>query len=212
MNQSTAHFLDHIRIRQEMRIVSVATAGDRTSFVLPPNNCDNSAPKSQSVSDFATFKTLYTRLFPLLCQKAYAYTRDADAAKDIVQEVFVRYWTTQPQITASSDSYLYRAVINQCLNYIDAGKRRSAATLNYIHITQASTENTEETVRARELEEQIDRIIQSLPVVCRRVFLLSRYEGMNHQQIADQLNISPNTVDNHIKRALKTFRENFPDF
>jgi len=162
------------------------------------------------VSDLAAFKTLYIRLFSQLCQKAYAYTRDGDAAKDIVQEVFVRYWTTQPQITASSDSYLYKAVINQCLNHIDAGKRRTAATLNYMRITPVSTQNTEETIRAGEVEAQIDRIIQSLPVVCRHVFLLSRYEGMNHQQIAEQLDISPNTVDNHIKRALKTFREEFP--
>lgn len=164
------------------------------------------------MSDLAEFKSLYTRLFPQLCQKAYAYTRDADAAKDIVQEVFVRYWTTRPQITSSSDGYLYKAVINQCLNYIDAGKRRTAATLGYMHITPASTENTEQTVHARELETQIDRIIQSLPVTCRHVFLLSRHEGMNHQQIAEHLSISTNTVDNHIKRALKTFRENFPDF
>jgi RNA polymerase sigma-70 factor (ECF subfamily) len=163
------------------------------------------------VSDPAAFNTLYTRLFSSLCQKAYAYTRDADTAKDIVQEVFIRYWTIQPQITSSSGSYLYRAVINQCLNYIDAGKRRTAATVNYRHIMPAHTENTEETIRARELEAQIDNTIQSLPEVCRHVFLLSRYEGMNHQQIAEQLGISTNTVDNHIKRALKTFRENFPD-
>ena len=167
--------------------------------------------ESLDVSDLAAFKTLYTRLFSSLCQRAYSYTRDADAAKDIVQEVFIRYWTTQPQITSSSDSYLYRAVINQCLNYIDAGKRRSAATFNYIQITPAHTENTEETIRARELEARIDNTIQSLPEMCRHVFLLSRYEGMNHQQIAEQLSISPNTVDNHIKRALKTFRENFSD-
>jgi len=123
----------------------------------------------------------------------------------------VRYWTTQPGITASTDGYLHKSVVNQCLNYIDAGKRRNAATQGYMYLTPASTENTAETIRARELEIQIDGIIQSLPETCRHVFLLSRYEGMNHQQIAEHLNISPNTVDNHIKRALKTFREQFPD-
>ena len=164
------------------------------------------------MSDLAPFKTLYNRLFPSLCQRAYAYTRDADAAKDIVQEVFVRYWTTRPMITGSADGYLYRAVINQCLNYIDAGKRRAAATLNYSHLKPSSTDSTDDAVHTRELQEQIDAIIQSLPVVCRHVFLLSRHEGMDHQQIADHLGISTNTVDNHIKRALKAFRERFPGF
>jgi RNA polymerase sigma-70 factor (family 1) len=162
------------------------------------------------VTDLTAFKDLYTRLFPLLCQKAYAYVNDADAAKDIVQEVFVRYWSTKPEVATIAEAYLYKAVINQCLNYIDAHKRRSAATLGYGHTQPLSANPVEEAIISRELREKVERLITELPTVCRNVFLLSRYEGMDHKSIAAHLNISPNTVDNHIKRALKLFRENLP--
>lgn len=163
---------------------------------------------SYPVTDLTAFKALYMRLFPLLCQKAYAYTADRDAAKDIVQEVFVRYWSVQPAITASADAYLYKAVIHQSLNYLDAHKRRSAATAGFAHAQPLSASSTDDGINTRELQEKIDRLIHGLPTMCRNVFLLSRYEGMSHQQIADQLDISIHTVDNHMKRALKTFREN----
>jgi RNA polymerase sigma-70 factor (family 1) len=162
------------------------------------------------VTDLTAFKDLYTRLFSVLCQKAYAYVHDADAAKDIVQEVFVRYWSSRPEVATIAEAYLYKAVINQCLNYIDAHKRRSAATLNYSHTRSLSVNTVEEAVATRELREKINRLILELPTVCRNVFLLSRYEGMDHKAIGEHLSISPNTVDNHIKRALKHFRENLP--
>lgn len=150
------------------------------------------------------------RLFAQLCHKAYVYTADADAAKDIVQEVFMRYWKLGPEIGESVDAYLYKAVIHQSLNYLDSHKRRSAAMLRYAHDKKQAGAGADEAVLTRELQNKIDRLIHELPPVCRNVFLLSRYEGMSQQQIADQLGISINTVDNHIKRALKTFRENLP--
>jgi RNA polymerase sigma-70 factor (ECF subfamily) len=82
--------------------------------------------------------------------------------------------------------------------------------LRYAHARKQSGGSADEEVLTRELQEKIDRLIHELPPMCRNVFLLSRYEGMSQQQIADQLKISINTVDNHMKRALKTFRENLP--
>ncbi|WP_288507830.1 sigma-70 family RNA polymerase sigma factor [uncultured Bacteroides sp.] len=65
---------------------------------------------------------------------------------------------------------------------------------------------------SQELEEQIQQIINGLSEECRKVFILSRYEGKSHQEIAAELGISVNTVKYHIKNALNALREDLTDY
>src|SRR5690606_28050715 len=59
---------------------------------------------------------------------------------------------------------------------------------------------------AKELSDYLDQMLNQLPDRQREVFKLSRFEGFTHQQIAEELKISPNTVKNHMIQALKTIR------
>ena len=65
-----------------------------------------------------------------------------------------------------------------------------------------------------ELEDIIQNAINSLPEKCREIFVLSRIEGLQYKEIASQLNISINTVENQMAIALKKLRiklkENLP--
>ena len=58
----------------------------------------------------------------------------------------------------------------------------------------------------KELVEQINSVIDSLPDKCRKVYKLSREEQLSHKEISQKLNISTKTVENHITKALKTLR------
>ena len=57
------------------------------------------------------------------------------------------------------------------------------------------------------MEQQIQRIMDSLPARCREVFLLSRFQGLKNREIAERLHISLHTVERHIQRALRIFAE-----
>jgi RNA polymerase sigma-70 factor, ECF subfamily len=134
---------------------------------------------------------------------------DVDAAKDIVQNVFLRFWNMKDTlfINTTHEAYLYKAVVNETLNYLDRNKRLSNIKDNneFAHIE--SGQNTEEEIHFNELQQKVNTLLAQLPPKCRNVFLLSRFENMTYKEIASFLEISENTVDNHIKKALSVFRK-----
>ena len=66
--------------------------------------------------------------------------------------------------------------------------------------------NARELMEHSELEQLVDAAIDSLPEKCRLVFVLSRFEELTYNEIADQLGISPKTVENQISKALRILR------
>lgn len=137
---------------------------------------------------------------------AYTITRNNEAARDAVQQVFANLWEKRMQIrlSVSLQSYLYTAVHNQCINY----RTRS---VTYAPI-DASVHGQPETnvplpAETKELEAQIRQALNKLPDQSRAVFILSRYEQKTYAEIAALLNISQKTVEGHVSRALRTMRE-----
>jgi RNA polymerase sigma-70 factor (family 1) len=158
--------------------------------------------------DLPRFEELFRRNYPRLCQRVCRITQDMEAAEDIVQEVFVNFWDSgQLQTIALPEPYLYKAALNKALNYTASQKRRATLGVQYSAQQPVSGNNAEQELELAELQQKADEAIAALPPVCRKVFLLSRYEEMSHKEIAEFLEISPNTVDNHIKKALSILRK-----
>ncbi|WP_143307650.1 RNA polymerase sigma-70 factor [Chitinophaga vietnamensis] len=153
------------------------------------------------------FTYVYERHFRELAITAWRYVKDAGIAQELVQEVFIRIWE-QPSLLNENGAlraYLYRAVINHCLNYLKKEKNIAkhhsaiAETLSdsYLHHLQEE----------QELKVMIYQEIEKLPPQCRKVFKMSRFDGLRYREIAEQLGISEKTVENHIINALKILRE-----
>lgn len=157
------------------------------------------------------FEELFRRNYQRLCRRVQRITNDADVAEDLVQEVFVHFWNNEKRHTIGTpEAYIYRAAINQALNYASSQKRRSALDAQYQLQQPAAANSTEQDMHLQETQLKLQQAIAALPPVCQQVFLLSRYEEMSHKEIADFLGISPNTVDNHIKKALGVLRKVLP--
>lgn len=75
----------------------------------------------------------------------------------------------------------------------------------------AASDNPHEGICFIELRSHIESAIGSLPEECRRIFLMSRYEDLSHEEIAEKLGISKNTVKVQIYRALQKLREAIKD-
>ncbi|WP_162052092.1 RNA polymerase sigma-70 factor [Pontibacter pamirensis] len=151
---------------------------------------------------------MFRRNYQRLCQRVHRITRDADAAEDIVQDVFVGFWNSEqrPHL-ATPEAYLYRAAINKALNYVSSQKRRTELDAQYREEQSLALNSTELDVQLQETQQKVQQAIEKLPSMCQKVFLLSRYEEMSHKEIAAFLSISTNTVDNHIKKALSVLRK-----
>jgi RNA polymerase sigma-70 factor, ECF subfamily len=157
---------------------------------------------------------LFKSNFKELCYFAIQYVKDSDIAKDIVQEVFFGLWQKKESIDLSKSvrSYLVSAVRNKCLNYIRDHKKFSDTILESEDQYIKSNYKQPDRLIEEEIRKKILSSIEELPVKCREVFLLSRYEKLKYQEIADRLHISVKTVETQMSKALQHFRIRLAEF
>lgn len=154
--------------------------------------------------DQQAFGLLYARYQPLLFGIARSYLDDSAEAGDVVQDVFLKLWNQRKTLIVSTvKAYLFQMVKNRCLD-IFKGKRANGV-LEDADEVQAS-EKSGDRIEAQQTGAQLKDLIKALSPQCRTVFLLVRFESMKYKEVAELLNISPKTVENHMGRALKALR------
>ncbi len=163
-----------------------------------------------AAGDRLAFEALFRQHYGPLCAFATGYVKEPDAAEDLVQDLFFRLWLDREKvsITTSTKAYLYASVRNRCLNAVKAGSRMRVLN-EEVDDHPADDGRTED-----EHTERIARVqaaIGSLPEERRKIFKLSRYEGLKYQEIAERLGISIKTVENQMGKALKTLRDELAD-
>jgi len=162
----------------------------------------------------ADFEVMFKTHYSALCSYAHGFLKDPDAAEEVVQEVMFRIWTGRASlvIETSLGSYLFRAVRNGCMNvlkHLNIREEYKSFRKREMGETQRSKEDE---MIASELEQKIREAIDHLPVERRKVFILSRYDGLTYGQIAEKLGLSVKTVENQMGKALKSLREDLSDY
>jgi len=160
------------------------------------------------------FEVLFKQWYELLCRYAHSMLHNQEEAEDIVQKTFCKLWEhhAKLEIHTSMKSYLYRMVHNACLNRIKQWKIQSEHE-EMIAGNDIMTANcVEEAMIHKELNSRIELAIAALPERCRQVFLLSRMQHHSYIEIAEALQISPNTVETQIVKALKILRTNLKSY
>ena len=155
------------------------------------------------------FEIIFREHFGYLTNLAYTVVKDTDVAKDVVQQVFIKFWQNRNEITIRSSvkAYLYRAVVNTGLNYISGNKKFTTLEIQKAESVEdeATSYNSEES--GDEITKNVQKAINELSPVCREVFQMSRYSDLTNKEIAKELNISVKAVEKHITKALKILRE-----
>jgi RNA polymerase sigma-70 factor, ECF subfamily len=108
--------------------------------------------------------------------------------------------------------YLYAMVRNACLNVIKHEKIKQKHAVEEIALAPSSHDSVTHAVASSELESRIHVAMERLPEQCRLVFKLSRFEELKYAEIAEHLEISVKTVENHMGKALKMMREQLKDY
>ncbi|MEA1785737.1 RNA polymerase sigma-70 factor [Arenibacter sp. GZD96] len=141
-----------------------------------------------------------------LCVYAMGLTNDKDRAEDIVQNVFIRIWEMRKNLKASFSikSYLYKSVYNE---FIDQNRKRQSVTAlekKYIEALDQIVEIDEDRLEKRIL--LVRQEIERLPPKCRKIFFLSKEEGLSNMEIAERLDLSVKTVEAQMTKAFAKLR------
>lgn len=162
----------------------------------------------------SAFEMIFRTYYQPLCRHAYSFLKDKEEAEEVVQAAFINFWEKRSSlaIETSLKSYLYRMIRNSCFNVIKHEKVKQQHVAHELAVMEVSHESVSQNVQANELEIKIADAMKTLPEQCRLVFQLSRFEELKYQEIADQLQISIKTVENHMGKALKLMRVQLKDY
>lgn len=152
-------------------------------------------------------KLFFNQHYDALCLFATHIVGDIDEAEDVVMDCFAEFvskteggWTPE-----HPRSYLYMMVRNAC---IDRQKKK----IDVMDVDEVDDipEDDEDAVARYEREAMMWNVIDGLPQSCRRVFLMSKQDGMKYSEIAEALSISVKTVEAHISKAYSVIRKYLP--
>lgn len=152
------------------------------------------------------FEGVYDRNYAALCLYAVRFVRDFTEAEDLVQEVFVRFWEVL-QKDGKCDcarGYLYRMVRNACIDHLRGKKTGTVdAVLLADELVDFFQPESEEGAGIDRLLEAVER----LPEKCRQVFVAICVNERKYKDVADEMQVSVNTIKTQLSRGLKLLRE-----
>lgn len=165
-------------------------------------------------SDEDAFAEFFHAVYPQMVKFAWRYTRSESDAHDVVQESFVKLWKLRENVDPNQSlrAYLYQIVRSRALNHL-----RDKDDYTPIEDTNENTLKVRSSVLSNiseneNYDKKMAELISNLPDRQQEAMELSRFEGLEHDEVAEVMQISPRTVNNHIVAALKTLRKEWKAF
>jgi RNA polymerase sigma-70 factor (ECF subfamily) len=155
----------------------------------------------------------FTEVFYHYTQRIYHYilgrTKSQLIAEEIVQEVFIKIWTNREKLTEviNPESYIFSMAANKLFDWY---RKMSYDQKIKDHIWQTigdASNITFETLDLHNSQELVNKAIEKLSPQQKKIYLLSRQQGLSHSEIARELDLSEKTVNNHLSEALRLIRE-----
>ncbi len=136
---------------------------------------------------------------PMVLRRARTLLGDKDAAKDILQEVFMKAMSdnVEVEVSAQAASWLYRVTTNLCLNQIRNTGRRRELIKQHMSSSEPSEDGLDTAQTARRLLAEADQQWSHAAV-------LVHVDGMSYQEASDVLGVSTRTISNFLTR-FRTF-------
>lgn len=156
----------------------------------------------------AGLEALFRAYHASLCRTALRIINEEAAAEDMVQDFFLYLWQKQEDLVvpANISAYLHRSIRNRCLNFLRDQKRIPKGDGDMPEMPTPENSALAD-LELAELQARVNTAIDALPERCRLVFVLKQFEDMSYKEIAEQLDISPKTVENQMSRAYKFLRD-----
>lgn len=175
---------------------------------LSPGISDQHLTKFLREGSKDAFRVLYDRYGVKLHRFAFGYLKSEEEAEELVQDVFLKLWDKRHLLNDSGNvkSYLYKVAVNSIYDFI----RRRNLEQAFQEFAGGRTDEADQTwdeVVYNDMLTQIDRLMAQMPEQRRKIFKMSKEEGLSHDEIAETLGLSKRTVENQVYRATTFLRD-----
>jgi RNA polymerase sigma-70 factor (ECF subfamily) len=172
------------------------------------NHEDDSLLAHYAINEEEAFKVMFDRYYADFCVFARLYVGRQSIAEDLVQQVFIHFWEQKRHkiIKTSLKNYLQQSVRYACLNELK--RQKPEDPLQEGSAQDILAEQALDFLLDKEAREIFDQAIGELPVKCRRVFEMVYFDDAQYKAVAENLQVSVNTVKSHLKNALRILKSN----
>lgn len=180
-------------------------------MMLPTtNDTDASLLQSLAAGNAAAYRLLFERYWDAIYSSTLLLTKLPDLSEDITQDVFAMVWEKRAQLTGIDNLQAFLFV--SARNKIYSRLRKLSSQDHYEqylrqYFQEIRHQNGEAAIYSRDLELQVQRAVQQLPPQQQRAFCLSRFQGLDHEQIARIMGVSRVTIKSYVVQALATLRK-----
>jgi len=170
--------------------------------------------KQLESGDKNAINALYARYSSRLYRFAFGYLKSEEDARDIVQEVFVRLWCKREALKEETnlEAFLFTVAKNTIISVFrkKISEKEYLEQLRFLVVRNSS--DTEKQVDYALLNEKVRELIHTLPEQRQRIYLLSKEKGYSNKTIANELQISLKTVEDHLTKARKYLKGNLKGY
>jgi RNA polymerase sigma-70 factor (ECF subfamily) len=160
--------------------------------------------------DFSPASEIYDRYSGRIYNFAFRFLKNAEAAEDATQEVFVKMLRHASQFhgDAKLSTWLFSIAANWCRDYLRKADNKVKESDDVLVALPAPTEHSpDRSLEQRENETRVRRALQALTAEQREAILLSRYQGLSYAEIAQIAGCSEGAVKTRVFRAMETLKK-----
>ena len=165
--------------------------------------------KQLKAGNSLAFTALYNRYSARIYRFSLGILKSPALAEDVTHDVFVKLWENSEKIDLdfSFQSYLYTITRNHILNLLKRAGRSSQIVEEIMKYAPALSGDPLQILQQKQAQALLKNAIESLPEQRRKIYQLCKNEGFTYKEVAEQLGISPSTVNSQMVKAIKSVQD-----
>lgn len=166
--------------------------------------------------DEQSYKHLFLYFHPVLYRFSFNILQNKSVSEEIVSDMMLKVWEMGNKLSQIQHLkiFLITSVKNACFTYLSSKKHLQSLneSIDNEDIISSNGDNPEQLFIYSEVTQRVNLVIASLPMKCQMVFRLIKEEGLSYKEVAKVLEISQNTIETHMRIALRKIRMDLQHF
>jgi len=166
--------------------------------------------------DEQSYKHLFLYFHPVLFRFSFNILHNKSVSEEIVSDMMLKVWEMGNKLSQIQHLkiFLITSVKNACFTYLSSKKHLQSLneSIDNEDIISSNGDNPEQLFIYSEVTQRVNLVIASLPMKCQMVFRLIKEEGLSYKEVSKVLEISQNTIETHMRIALRKIRMDLQHF